>query len=87
MIVRTRTARLPMTLDTLPLLEPATIDEVEPSGPLTSRMRAMGLRAGREVVVVRRSRLGGTMQVRVGGTDLIIRPREARLVRVRAPSA
>ena len=50
-------------------------------------MRAMGLRAGREVVVVRRSRLGGTMQVRVGGTDLIIRPREARLVRVRTPSA
>lgn len=75
-----------MTLDALPLLEPATIDQVESAGPLTTRMRAMGLRVGREVMVVRRSRLGGPMQVRVGSTDLIIRPREARLVRVRKPS-
>ncbi len=75
-----------MTLDALPLLEPATIDQVEGAGPLTTRMRAMGLRAGREVVVVRRSRLGGPMQVRVGSTDLIIRPREARMVRVRKPT-
>jgi ferrous iron transport protein A len=75
-----------MTLDALPLLEPATIDQVEDAGPLTTRMRAMGLRAGREVMVVRRSRLGGPMQVRVGSTDLIIRPREARLVRVREPA-
>jgi ferrous iron transport protein A len=72
-----------MTLDVLPLLQPATIDGVEGADALALRMRALGLRAGREVMVVRRSRRGGPMQVRVGSTDLIIRPREARLVRVR----
>jgi ferrous iron transport protein A len=73
-----------MTLDVLPLLQPATIDAVDGEGALALRMRAMGLRVGREVMVVRRSRLGGPLQIRVGTTDLIIRPREARLIRLRA---
>ena len=76
----------PMTLDALPILQAATIDQVEGEEPVAVRMRAMGLRAGREVMVVRRSRLGGPLQVRVGSTDLIIRPQEARLVRIRAGS-
>lgn len=75
-----------MTLDALPLLQTATIEAVDGEAALAGRMRAMGLRAGREVMVVRRSRLGGPLQVRVGSTDLIIRPREARLVRLRAPA-
>jgi ferrous iron transport protein A len=73
-----------MTLDVLPPLQPATIDAVEGETPVAGRMRSMGLRAGRDVMVVRRSRLGGPLQVRVGSTDLILRPREARLVRIRS---
>jgi len=73
----------PMTLDALPILQAATIDQVEGADPVAVRMRAMGLRSGREVMVVRRSRLGGPLQIRVGSTDLIIRPREARLIRIR----
>jgi len=76
-----------MTLDVLPPDQTATIAAVEGETALTSRMRAMGLRVGREVMVVRRSRRGGPLQVRVGSTDLIIRPREARLVRLRARPA
>jgi ferrous iron transport protein A len=44
----------------------------------------MGLRAGRQIEVVRRARGGGPLQVRVGMTDLIIRPVQARLIRVAA---
>ena len=44
----------------------------------------MGLRVGKEVRVLRRARAGGPLQVRVGLTDLIIRPMQARLIQVEA---
>jgi ferrous iron transport protein A len=72
-----------MTLDLLPLLQPATIDEVSGEQVVALRMQSMGLRVGRQIMVIRRSRLGGPLQVRVGSTDLMLRPREARLVRLR----
>jgi ferrous iron transport protein A len=49
---------------------------------LAARMRALGLRPGRELAVVRRSRLGGPMQIRIGTTDFIMRPHDARSVLV-----
>ncbi len=71
-----------LTLETLKPGERAKIVEILGDEPLRARMFALGLRNGREVAVIRRTRLGGTLQVRVGSTDLIIRPTEARLVRL-----
>jgi len=71
-----------MTLDQLPIGESATVLGVDGEPALRMRIEAMGLRAGRRVAVVRRARLGGPLQVRVGLTDLIIRPVQARLVRL-----
>lgn len=71
-----------MTLDRLPTRHPARIIGITADQALGLRMRAMGLRVGRDVMVVRRSRLGGPLQVRVGSTDFIMRRREASLVLV-----
>ena len=71
-----------MTLDQLHPGESATILAVDAEPTLRTRIEAMGLRSGRQVEVVRRARLGGPLQVRVGMTDLIIRPAQARLIRL-----
>jgi ferrous iron transport protein A len=61
---------------------PARVVALEAVDGLAARMRALGLRPGRELAVVRRSRFGGPLQVRVGTTDLVVRAREARRVLV-----
>jgi ferrous iron transport protein A len=71
-----------MTLDQLEPGETALILDVDAEPALRTRIEAMGLRVGREVQVVRRARGGGPLQVRVGLTDLIIRPVQARLIHV-----
>jgi ferrous iron transport protein A len=75
-----------MTLDQLTPGDSATILGVDAEPALRTRIEAMGLRTGRQVQVVRRARAGGPLQVRVGMTDLIIRPAQARLVRLAAPT-
>ncbi len=75
-----------MTLDILPVSQRAVITGIAQDEGLGLRMRAFGLRVGREVMVVRRSRIGGPLQVRVGTTDVIMRIREATLIRVEAPT-
>jgi Fe2+ transport system protein FeoA len=73
-----------MTLDQLPVGERATVLGVDGEPALRLRIEAMGLRAGREVSVIRQARRGGPLQVRIGLTDLIIRISQARLVRLSA---
>jgi ferrous iron transport protein A len=73
-----------MTLDQLDPGSSAFILDVVAEPALRTRIEAMGLRAGRQIEVVRRARGGGPLQVRVGMTDLIIRPVQARLIRVAA---
>lgn len=69
-----------MTLEQLPVGQKATIAALEGDEGLRARMFALGLRAGREVAVIRRARLGGPLQIRIGSTDLMIRRSEARLI-------
>lgn len=76
-----------MTLDQLDPGSSAVILDVVAEPALRTRIEAMGLRAGRRIQVVRRARGGGPLQVRVGMTDLIIRPLQARLIRVAAVPA
>lgn len=70
-------------LNELPNSVPAQVVDLEAVDGLAARMRALGLRPGRELAVVRRSPFGGPLQVRVGTTDLIIRPCDAAQVVVR----
>ena len=76
-----------MTLEQLPPGHRALIAMIEGEEGLRGRMFALGLRAGREVAVIRRSRLGGPLQVRIGSTDLVIRRKEASLIHLAVPEA
>ena len=71
-----------MTLEQLPTGQRALIAEVQGEDSLRARMLALGLRAGREVAVIRRANLGGPIQVRVGSTDLMMRRKEASLIQL-----
>ncbi len=71
-----------MTLEQLPTGQRAQIAEISGDEALRARMFALGLRNGREVAIVRRARLGGPLQVRIGSTDLVVRVREARLIKL-----
>lgn len=44
---------------------------------LYHRLSAMGLRIGRPVKVIRKAKLSGPIQIRVGFTDLILRRADA----------
>ncbi len=76
-----------MTLEQLPPGQRAVISEVTGDEALRARMLALGLRHGREVAVIRRARLGGPLQVRIGTTDLVVRRREARLIKLITPAS
>lgn len=71
-----------MTLAQLPAGRRACIAEVDGEAGLRDRMHALGLRAGREVAVIRRSGLSGPLHIRIGSTDLMMRAREAGLIRI-----
>lgn len=71
-----------MTLEQLSVGKRAHIAAVEGSDATRSRMFALGLRRGREVAMIRKATFDGPLQVRVGSTELIIRRREARRIRL-----
>ena len=71
-----------MTLEQLPVGESALIEDVLGQEALRARLLALGLRAGREVAVIRRAWLGGPLHIRIGSTDVALRRKEAKLVRL-----
>ena len=60
------------------------IASVEGSEGLKQRLAALGFRAGRAVVVLRRASLSGPLHVRLGTTDVALRQAEAGGVSLRA---
>ncbi len=76
-----------MTLEQLPTGKRACITNIQGEEGLRSRMFALGLRSGREVAVIRRAALGGPLHVRIGSTDLMMRPKEANLIRLAVAEA
>jgi ferrous iron transport protein A len=62
--------------------ESAVIQEISGEEGARRRMQAMGLRTGREARVVRRARMGGPIQIRVGNVSLILRRGDAERVLV-----
>ena len=69
-------------LDDLPAGVSGVITELGPEGPLTARMTALGLARGRTVEMIRKVRLGSTLQVRVGNTHIALRAAEAGQIKV-----
>ncbi len=60
----------------------ATISAIDAEDQVRERMAALGLRRGRLISVVRRARMNGPIQIRVGTTDLMIRRVEAAKVQL-----
>ena len=69
-----------MTLADLPTGQTGTIAALSGDPDIRIRIQSLGLRVGREVAIIRRSRFGGPIQVRIGTTDLLIRPEQAAQV-------
>jgi len=72
----------PCPLNTLAAGRCGTILSIDAPAELVARMRALGLRAGRRIKVIRRSPFQGPIQVRAGQTDLIIRRAEAAVIQM-----
>jgi ferrous iron transport protein A len=69
-----------MTLNLLKAGEIAKIISVTADEALKARINGLGLRIGQEVSVIRRACMGGPLQVRVGHTDILMRPEQADLI-------
>ena len=71
-----------MTLNLLQAGEVAKIASVTVTADeaLKARISGLGLRIGQEVAVIRRACLGGPLQIRVGHTDILMRPEQANLI-------
>jgi ferrous iron transport protein A len=71
-----------MTLNLLQAGEVAKIASVSADEALKARIHGLGLRIGQEVAVIRRARMGGPLQIRVGHTDILMRPEQANLIKL-----
>lgn len=69
-------------LSSLNVGDHAVIRDIAADEVVRQRMYAMGLRAGREAFVMRRGRLGGPLQIRVGSISLVVRRSDAERVQV-----
>jgi len=69
-----------MTLNLLRAGEVAKIVSVTADEALKARIHGLGLRIGQEVAVIRRACMGGPLQIRVGHTDILMRPERANLI-------
>ncbi len=75
-----------LTLDAFGVDQRGTIVSIDAEEGLYHRLAALGLRPGKKVRLLRRAPFGGPLQVRVGMTEVMLRPREAQCVRA-APEA
>lgn len=71
-----------LTLNRLDPGESGTILALDVAEELDQRLVALGLRIGNSVRLLRRARFGGPLHVRVGTTELMLRTREARCIRL-----
>ncbi|RMD70248.1 MAG: ferrous iron transport protein A [Gammaproteobacteria bacterium] len=62
--------------------EQGIIRAVHAEERLQRRLAALGIKTGRPVQVLRRARFGGPMHLRIGSTEVMLRPREAERIDV-----
>ncbi len=77
-----RENREAITLDAIGVDQRGTIISIDAEEALYHRLAALGLRPGKKLRLLRRAPFGGPLQLRVGMTEVMLRPREARCVRV-----
>lgn len=74
-----------MTTPTLSDLDPgqsADIHAIHAEEGLYQRLLALGFRVGKRVELVRRARFSGPLHVRIGTTEVMMRPVEAQRIHV-----
>lgn len=71
-----------MNLAQTPLGQMARVNALNLPAELAQRLAALGLRLESEVTVLRRGWLGGPLQLRVGGTELMLRRDAAQGIEV-----
>lgn len=71
-----------LKLSSLRIGDRAVIRGIQADESIRQRMYSMGLRAGREACIIRRGRLGGPLQIRIGSISLVVRSRDADQVDV-----
>ncbi len=69
-------------LDQLPSGMIATVCYIEAQTEMAIRLRALGIKPGNPVSVVRRAPMSGPLQIRAGQTDIILRRAEAASIHV-----
>jgi ferrous iron transport protein A len=75
-----------LLLSELAPLNTGTIEAIHAGQDLRRRFAGLGLRQGIRVRVIRRSPFNGPLQVRIGHTDLILRPADAAHIEIQAAS-
>lgn len=73
-----------MLLSELDTLNSGTIAAIHAGQELRRRLAGLGLRLGIRVRIMRRSPFNGPLQIRIGHTDLIMRPSDAAHIEVHA---
>ena len=69
-------------LDQLPVGLSAMVCYIEAQAELTARLRALGIKPGNRISIVRSAPLSGPLQIRAGQTDIILRRAEAAAIHV-----
>ncbi len=69
-------------LSSLDVGETARVMAVGVSPEWQGRLNAMGICPGKNITLLRKARLNGPLQLRVGNTELALRRREALLIGV-----
>lgn len=69
-------------LDQLPVGTSAMVCYIDAQTELAVRLRALGIKAGNRISVVRSAPLSGPLQIRAGQTDIILRRAEAAAIHV-----
>ncbi|NJD07894.1 MAG: ferrous iron transport protein A [Methylococcaceae bacterium] len=70
------------SLATLVTGEEASIIAIQADEVLRNRLVSLGFRVGQRVRLIRRGAFSGPLQVRIGGTDIIIRRRDAARIEI-----
>lgn len=70
------------SLDSLQPGENALVRRIDAEEALHQRLLALGFRYGKRIELVRRGRFSGPLHVRIGTTEVILRQREARHIKV-----
>lgn len=72
-------------MTTLTHLQPgqhATIQAIHAEEQLFHRLAALGFRIGKKIELIRRASFNGPLHVRIGSTDIILRPAEASHIQI-----